>query len=89
MRVSILESTTQISRRPCLFWGIAVPSGDGSGSVQVFNQTVEAGESPDEESAVIPPITNSSQTIVLFPKPVICNRGLYVNTNTTVYVYWE
>jgi len=81
-----LTSSAQVCSRPCLFWGLAVDKGDGNGSVQVYNEVVNESPATDE---LLPALSDADTTIVLFPKPILCTRGLYVDTTATVYVFYE
>jgi len=81
-----LTTSEQVCLRSCLFWGLAVLKGNGDGSVQVYDELVNESPTTNE---LLPPLNDADTTIVLLPRPIICTRGLYVDTTATVYVFYE
>jgi hypothetical protein len=93
MRAKVLTTDTQVSTAKINVWGIIVfPAAGTSGTVVLYNEADATKTAAKKVAALRVPYaaTETSSKEVMFTRPLVCDKGLYVDmegTNAVVYIY--
>lgn len=95
MRARVITADTQVSDHKLKIWGIGLcPASGVSGSVVLYDEATADKTAAKKIAALRSPYaaTETSSKEVMFPTPLLCTNGLYVDiegTNATVFIYLE
>lgn len=88
MNCKRITSSTQISTKPCFYYGIKAPIKQ-SGTIDAYN---EGDSSATAAKKIVPQYSNDTVAVDdIIPNGIRCGNGLYIKLANAdeVYVYWN